>query len=80
MNHRKYIGANLKLCIGYGIKVCFWTDYWIYMMPLVSFVDENNLQSINLDAKVYDFINRETKEWSIHSILIFPPSKRASRY
>ena len=31
-------------------------------MPLVSFMDDNNLQYINLDAKVHEFINHETKE------------------
>ena len=43
INHRKYIRASLKWCIGDGRKVCFWTDYWVYMMFLMSFVDENNL-------------------------------------
>ena len=31
-------------------------------MLLGSFVDDNNLRYINLDAKVNDFINYETKE------------------
>ena len=62
INHRKYIGDHLKWCIGDGRKVCFWTGYWVYMMPPMSFVDKNNLQYINEDAKVYDFINHETKE------------------
>ena len=31
-------------------------------MPLVSFVDENNLRYISLDAKVNYFINHDTKE------------------
>ena len=31
------------------------------MTPLISFVDENNLHFINRDAKVYEFINQETK-------------------
>ena len=38
------------------------------MVPLVSFMDENNLHYISLDAKVHDFINHDTKEWNIHSI------------
>lgn len=38
------------------------------MMPLVSFEDDSNLQYINLNAKVYDFISHETKEWNIYSI------------
>ena len=60
INHRKYIEANLKWCIGDGRKVCFWTYYWVYMVPLVSLEDDNNLQYINLDAKIHDFINQET--------------------
>ena len=31
------------------------------MTLLISFVDENNLHFINRDAKVYEFINQETK-------------------
>ena len=31
-------------------------------MPLVSFVEADNLHAVNLDAKVHDFINHETKE------------------
>ena len=44
------------------------------MMSLVPFVDDNNLQYINLDAKVNDFINHETKEWNINLIsnILFP--------
>ena len=62
MNHRNYIGADLKWCIGNGRKVHFWTDYWIYMMPLVSFVEENKLQYIiNWDAK-----SRDGVEYSHH--------------
>ena len=38
------------------------------MVPSVSFMDEHNLHYISLDAKVYDFINHDTKEWHIHSI------------
>ena len=30
------------------------------MVPLVSFVNENNLHYNSLDAKVYDFINYDT--------------------
>ena len=45
INHRKYVGAGLKWCIGDGRKVSFWTDNWVYMVPfLVSFVDDDNLQ------------------------------------
>ena len=44
-------------------------------MPLVSFVDDVNLQYINLDAKVNDFINYETKEWNVNSVsTILPPN------
>ena len=44
-------------------------------MPLVSFVDDNNLHYINLDAKVNGFINYETKEWNINSLsTILPPN------
>ena len=68
INHRKYIGAGVKWCIGDGRKVCFLTDYWVNMVSLVSFMDGNNLQYINLEAKVHDFINHETKKWNIHSI------------
>ena len=32
------------------------------MVSLVYFVDNHNLHYINLDAKVHDFINHETKE------------------
>ena len=32
------------------------------MVPLFSFLDDNNLQYINLDAMVHDIINHETKE------------------
>ena len=35
------------------------------MVPLVSFVNEDNLQYINLEAKMHDFINHETNEWNI---------------
>ena len=42
------------------------------MMPLVSFVEADNLH-VNLDAKVHDFVNHETKELNINSIsTIFP--------
>ena len=68
INHRKYIGAGLKWCIGDGRKVYFWTDYQVYMLPLISFVDENHLHYINWDAKVYDFINQDSKEWNLQSI------------
>ena len=57
INHKKYIGVDLKWCVGDGRKVYFWTDYWVYMLPLMSFVDENNLHYIDWDAKVHDFLN-----------------------
>ena len=31
------------------------------MNPLISFVDENNLDLINRDAKAHEFIKQETK-------------------
>ena len=65
INHRKYIGARLKWCIGYGSKVYFWIDNWVFMTPLISFVDENNLHFINGDTKVHEFIDQETKEWNL---------------
>ena len=34
------------------------------MMSLFFFVEDNNLQYINLDAKVHDFINQGAKEWN----------------
>ena len=43
------------------------------MMPLVSFVDDNNLQYINLNVKVNGFINYETKEWNINSVSTILP-------
>ena len=52
MNHRNYIGAYLKRCIGNGRKVHFWTDYWIYMMEL-----NHNTSSIGM-------LNQEM-EWNI---------------
>ena len=55
------------------IEKCFRKNYSVYMMPFVFFMDENNLQYINLDAKMYYFINHETKEWNIHSISSFFP-------
>ena len=42
--------------------------------PLISFVDENNLYFINRDAKVHKFIDQETKEWNLRSIVSFLPS------
>ena len=44
------------------------TNYWVYMSPLISFVDENHLHYINWDAKVYDFINQDSKEWNLQPI------------
>ena len=41
------------------------------MTPLISFVDENNLHFINRDAKVHEFIDQETKEWNLRSIVSF---------
>ena len=34
INHKKYIGASPKWCIGDGKQVCLWTDQWVYMSPL----------------------------------------------
>ena len=68
INHRKYIGVGLKWCIGDGRKVYFQTDFWVYMSPLISFVDENHLHYINWYAKVYDFINQDFKEQNLQSI------------
>ena len=68
INYRKYIGVGLKWCIEYGRKVYFLTDYWVHMWPLISFVDENHLHFINWEAKVYDFINQDSKEWNLQSI------------
>ena len=76
-NHRKYIGASLKWCIRDCRKVCFWTDYWVYILSLVSFMDENNLHYINGDAKVHDFLNsghqgmKSPSYFAIHSIDCF---------
>ena len=36
------------------------------MMPLISFMDENNLQYINWKAKMNEFINQETKGWNVY--------------
>ena len=74
--HGDYVEAGLKWCIGDGRKVLFWTDNWVYMMPLVFFfVEADNLHLVNLDAKVHDLINHETKEWNIHSVsTILPPN------
>ena len=43
------------------------------MKPLISFVDDSNLQYINLNAKMSEFINHDTKELNIHSISIILP-------
>ena len=38
-------------------------------------MEDNNVQNINIDANVHDFINQGTKEWNIHSISnILPPN------
>ena len=37
------------------------------MVPLISYVDDDNLQYINLDTRVHDFLNHDTKEWNINS-------------
>ena len=68
INHRKYVRASLKWCIGDGRKVFFWTDNWVYTIHLVSFMDDNNLHYIKLYAKVNDFINYENKEWNINLV------------
>ena len=44
------------------------------MLPLVSFLDENNLHYINWDVKVHDFLNQDTKEWNLQVISTFLPS------
>ena len=74
INHRKYIRVGLKWCIGDGRKVCFQKDCWVYMLSLVSFVDENSFHCINWDAKMHDFINQDTKKWNLHSTSLFLPS------
>ena len=73
INHRNYAKAGLKWYLGDGRKVSFWTNNWVYMLPLVSFVDDDNLLCINLDAKVHEFINHETKEWNISSVSTIIP-------
>ena len=40
----------------------------------MSFVDDSNLQYINLNAKMFEFINYDTKELNIQSISIILPS------
>ena len=62
---------GLKWCIRDGRKVYFWIDYWVYMLSLVSFVDENNLHYINWDVKVHNFLNQDTKEWNLQVISTF---------
>ena len=32
-------------------------NFWVYMLPLISFVNKKSLNCINQDAKVHDFIN-----------------------
>ena len=49
-------------------------------MPLVSFVDENNLQYISFDTKVHDFINHDIKKWNIHSYFNYPLTECVSGY
>ena len=84
INHKKYVEVDLTLCIRDGRKVYFWTDNWVYMMPLVSFMEADNLHFVDvdakvnlhfvsLDAKVHDFISHETKKWNIHSISTILP-------
>ena len=68
--HRNIIEAGLKWCIVDERKVCFWTNLWVYMKPLISFLDENNLQQINKETKVIEFINQDNLQ-SIASLL--PP-------
>ena len=43
------------------------------MSLLISFVDENGWQFINLDTKVHEFIDHD-KEWNLHSITTLFPS------
>ena len=68
INHRKYVGAKLKWCIRDGRKILFWTHDWVYKVPLISLVDCDISQYINLNAKVRDFINYDTREWNISSV------------
>ena len=44
------------------------------MIPLILFMDENNLHLINRDVKTHDFIDQETKEWNLHAIVSLLPS------
>ena len=48
------------------------------MMRLISSMEANILHSINLDAKVHDFINHETKELNINSISTILPLNEIS--
>ena len=57
INYIKYIGFELKWCIGNEEKVCFSIDFWVYISPFIFFVDENYFYCINWDTKVYNFIN-----------------------
>ena len=42
-------------------------------------MEDDNVQNINLDAKVHNSINQGTKEWNIHSISnILPPNVLSS--
>ena len=45
----------------------------LYFFLFFFFVDENHLYYINCDAKVYDFINSDSKEWNLHSIFSILP-------
>ena len=40
-------------------------NFWVYMLPLISFVNKKKLNYINQDAKVHDFINENTSEWNL---------------
>ena len=44
------------------------------MTPIISFVAKNNFHFINRDAKVHEFIDQETKEWNLRSIVSLLPS------
>ena len=55
----------------YGLIIGY---IYIYIYPLITFVDENNRQIINWDAKVHDFIDHDKNEWNLHSIGTFLPT------
>lgn len=60
INHWKYIKTNLKWCIEMEQRCAF--GYIIGFRAFCFFCGWNNLECINLNTKVYDFINYVTKE------------------